>query len=53
MNGAKLKRAQQIGKVMDSAIPDVRRLCKEVAEEEDAARMKLLLDKLLQILEER
>lgn len=35
------------------AIRNVQRLCKEVAEEEDAARMNILLDELLQILDER
>jgi hypothetical protein len=38
---------------MEAAIQDVRRLCKEVAEEENAIRMRILLDELLQILEER
>lgn len=32
---------------------DVRRLCKAVSEEQDPDRMKVLLDELLQILEER
>jgi hypothetical protein len=41
------------GEVIESAVSDVRRLCKAVSEEEDAARMKILLEELLQILDER
>jgi hypothetical protein len=32
---------------------ELRSLCKSVAEEQDPGRMKVLLDRLLQILEER
>jgi hypothetical protein len=39
---------------MESAVKtDVRRLCKEVSEEQDSGRLQALLDELLQILEER
>ena len=38
---------------MKSTMSDVRRLCKVVSEEEDPGRIRLLLDQLLQILEER
>ena len=39
---------------MESAVKsDVRRLCKEVCEEQDSGRLQALLDELLQILEER
>lgn len=32
---------------------DVRRLCKAVAEEQDNSRLRMLLDELLALLEER
>ncbi len=32
---------------------DVRELCKAVSEEEDSERMKVLLDELLRVLDER
>ena len=32
---------------------DVRRLCKAVAEEQDSSRMRVLLEELLHLLEER
>jgi hypothetical protein len=36
-----------------AATADVRRLCKEVSEEQDSARVQSLLDELLDVLEER
>jgi len=41
------------GEIVEFAVTDVRRLCKAVLEEEDPARLRLLLDELLQILDER
>jgi len=39
---------------MESAFnSDVRQLCKAVAEEEDAERIKVLLDELTEVLDER
>ena len=48
-----LGQTSQPGEIMESVVSDVRRLCKAVSEEEDAARVKILLDELLQILDER
>lgn len=42
------------GEIMDPVVDhDVRQLCKSVSEEQDPGRMKVLLDKLLQVLDER
>ncbi len=39
---------------MESVVSsDVRELCKAVSEEEDSERLKLLLDELLRVLDER
>ncbi len=39
---------------MESGVnSDVRELCKAVSQEEDSERMKVLLDELLRILDER
>jgi len=48
-----LGQTSQPVEIMDSVVSDVRRLCKAVSEEEDAAQVKILLEELLQILDER
>jgi hypothetical protein len=42
------------GGIMESAVKsDVRRLCQAVSEEQNNARLQILLEELLQVLEER
>jgi hypothetical protein len=41
------------GEILEFALSDVRRLCKAVSEEEDPVRMRVLLDELLHVLDER
>jgi hypothetical protein len=48
-----LGQTSQPAEIVGSVVSDVRRLCKAVSEEEDAARAKILLEELLQILDER
>ncbi len=38
---------------MESGSSEIRELCKAVSQEEDSERMKVLLDELLRVLDER
>jgi len=40
-------------KIMESGSSEIRELCKAVSQEEDSERMKVLLDELLRVLDER
>jgi hypothetical protein len=45
---------KQESEIMESVVnSDVRELCKAVLEEEDSERLKVLLDELLRVLDER